>query len=89
MPLALGLPTYALVSLVLYAGAALLRIQVEDTGPAAGFEPAADSSDGQGLIGMRERAALYGGTVTTGRTRGGGWTVQTELKLAPAQERTP
>ncbi|WP_432889087.1 sensor histidine kinase [Kribbella sp. CA-245084] len=66
-----------------------LRIQVEDTGPAVGFEPAADSSDGQGLIGIRERAALYGGTVTTGRTRGGGWTVQTELELAPAQERTP
>jgi methyltransferase len=30
VPLALGLPLYALVSLVLYAGAALLRIQVEN-----------------------------------------------------------
>ncbi|MGW6194677.1 sensor histidine kinase [Kribbella sp. NPDC055110] len=64
-----------------------LRIQVEDTGPSAGFEATTVSGDGQGLIGMRERAALYGGTVQTGRTRSGGWTVQTELELA--QERTP
>lgn len=64
-----------------------LRIQVEDTGPSAGFEPASVSGDGQGLIGMRERAALYGGTVRTGRTRDGGWRVQTELELA--SERTP
>jgi methyltransferase len=31
VPLALGLPLYALVSLVLYAGAALLRVQVENS----------------------------------------------------------
>jgi signal transduction histidine kinase len=66
-----------------------LRIEVEDTGPSAGFEAATASGDGQGLIGMRERAALYGGTVKTGRTPDGGWTVQTELELAPAHERTP
>jgi signal transduction histidine kinase len=66
-----------------------LRIQVDDTGPSLDFQPAAESRDGQGLIGMRERAALYGGTVRTGRTPSGGWTVRTELGLAPAQERTP
>jgi methyltransferase len=37
VPLALGLPIYALVSLVLYAGAALLRIQVENS--ALGLAP--------------------------------------------------
>ena len=31
VPLALGLPLYALVSVVLYAGAALLRVQVENS----------------------------------------------------------
>jgi methyltransferase len=36
VPLALGLPLYALVSLVLYAGAALLRIQVENSALATG-----------------------------------------------------
>jgi len=66
-----------------------LRIQVEDTGPSTGFQPPADAADGQGLVGMRERAALYGGTVKIGRTRGGGWTVQTELALAAAHETTP
>jgi signal transduction histidine kinase len=66
-----------------------LRIRVEDTGPSGGFQQATGSATGQGLIGMRERAALYGGTVQTGRTRGGGWTVQTELDLAPAHEGTP
>jgi signal transduction histidine kinase len=65
-----------------------LRIQVDDTGPSLGFQPTTGSGDGQGLIGMRERAALYGGTVQTGRTPDGGWTVRTELSLAPAQERT-
>jgi methyltransferase len=37
VPLALGLPLYALVSLVLYAGAALLRIQVENSALAPGL----------------------------------------------------
>jgi methyltransferase len=37
VPLSLGLPVYALVSLVLYAGAALLRIQVENS--ALGLAP--------------------------------------------------
>src|SRR4029079_9830404 len=36
VPLALGLPLYALVSLVLYAGAAMLRIQVENSALATG-----------------------------------------------------
>ncbi|MFF0341303.1 sensor histidine kinase [Kribbella sp. NPDC004875] len=66
-----------------------LRILVEDSGPASGFRPTADTGPGQGLIGMRERAALYGGTVLAGRSGSGGWTVRTELELLPAQERTP
>ncbi|MBP2355852.1 signal transduction histidine kinase [Kribbella aluminosa] len=67
-----------------------LRIQVEDTGPVdvpLTPETTAESAPGQGLIGMRERAALYGGVVRTGRTPAGGWRVQTELDLAP--QRTP
>ncbi len=38
-----------------------LRVEVKDDG--AGFDPA-DSSDGFGLAGMRERVALTGGTLT-------------------------
>ena len=39
--------------------------------------------DGHGLIGMRERAALYGGSVTAGPTEGGGWRVHARLPLSP------
>jgi signal transduction histidine kinase len=35
---------------------------------------------GLGLAGMAERAALYGGTVSTGPTPDGGWTVHATLK---------
>jgi methyltransferase len=38
VPLALGLPLYALVSVILYAGTALLRVQVENSALAAAPE---------------------------------------------------
>jgi signal transduction histidine kinase len=43
--------------------------------------PSADLADGTGvgLIGMRERAALLGGTLRAEPTRDGGWTVELEL----------
>ncbi|MFI5693744.1 sensor histidine kinase [Kribbella sp. NPDC051586] len=66
-----------------------LRIQVEDTGPSTGPARVAGSAAGQGLIGMRERAALYGGVIRTGETQTGGWSVQTELEVSPARERKP
>jgi signal transduction histidine kinase len=37
-------------------------------------------SAGHGLIGMRERAALYGGTVTAGPGQSGGWKVSARLR---------
>jgi signal transduction histidine kinase len=45
-----------------------LTVRVEDTGPG----PASSTSDGNGIPGMRERAAALGGTLTaTGRPEGG------------------
>lgn len=39
------------------------------------------STGGHGLTGMRERAALFGGTVSAGPVQGGGWAVATRLRV--------
>jgi signal transduction histidine kinase len=44
--------------------------------------PGADG-DGQGIVGMRERAAVFGGTVSAGPVPGGGWRVHAVLHLSP------
>ncbi|NGN67459.1 sensor histidine kinase [Streptomyces sp. A7024] len=57
-----------------------VTIEVTDTGAA----PAAPPSDtGQGLAGMRERVALYGGTFDAGPT-GTGWRVRATIPSAGA-----
>ncbi|MDQ0933276.1 signal transduction histidine kinase [Streptomyces turgidiscabies] len=58
-----------------------LTIRVQDTGPATPSGP--PNEEGHGLVGMRERAALYGGTVSAGPTGGGGWSVEAVLDLTP------
>jgi signal transduction histidine kinase len=62
---------------------ARLRITVHDTGPQPPDDrPAPPGEAGHGLAGMRERAALYAGTVEAGPRPGGGWTVAATLDLA-------
>jgi signal transduction histidine kinase len=59
-----------------------VRISVSDDG-AAPSAPARAPAPGQGLIGMRERAALFGGSdFTAGWAPGGGWHVATTLRYA-------
>ena len=57
-----------------------LELVIADRGP--GRAPGRDrKSTGQGLIGMRERVALYGGDLQTGPRRGGGFEVRVRLPL--------
>jgi signal transduction histidine kinase len=56
-----------------------LRLRVRDNGPGP-TGPAAES-DGHGLLGMRERAAMVGGTLRTGTADGGGFMVEVDLPV--------
>jgi signal transduction histidine kinase len=70
------------VQLALRLDETRLRILIRDTGRPGG--PAArPGEEGHGLTGMRERAALYAGSVTAGPEPGGGWSVTADLDLAP------
>ncbi|MPV89877.1 sensor histidine kinase [Georgenia ruanii] len=55
-----------------------LTLQVDDDGRGAA---APSDGKGQGLVGMRERAALFGGTVQAGPRPGGGFRVRVQLPL--------
>jgi len=71
------------VDVVLAYDAAAVRIEVLDDGvdPARG---AASVGSGRGIIGMRERVAVYGGRVETGPAGGSrGWRVRAVLPVAP------
>ncbi len=62
-----------------YADAAV-ELSVHDDGRGSGPGPGL----GHGLIGMRERVALYGGTLDAGPRDGGGFAVDAVIPLGPA-----
>jgi len=53
----------------------VLHIRVRDHGPG----PGEGDLPGQGLLGMRERAAMVGGHLRTGSAAGGGFVVEADL----------
>jgi signal transduction histidine kinase len=56
----------------------VLRLRVRDHGPGAALE----HPDGHGLLGMRERAIMVGGTLTAGPAEGEGFVVEAVLPIA-------
>ncbi|MGW0869122.1 sensor histidine kinase [Streptomyces sp. NPDC002740] len=70
------------------AEAGSVRIKVADTGvPPGAPAPAAGRADGpgHGLVGIRQRAAMYGGTVVVGpRETGHGWLLDVVLDVPSA-----
>ncbi len=71
----------ATVTVVIRYGVQSLSIQVDDTGTG----PKQSTSDGNGIAGMRQRAAALGGTLVAQERMGGGFTVRANLPL-PAME---
>ena len=61
-----------------------LLIDVADDGPPAPGPARLQPGGGRGLIGLRERIALYGGELDAGPRPGGGWRVQARIPLEPA-----
>jgi len=59
-----------------------VEVEVADDGRGLGADaPPASAGTGHGLVGMRERVALYGGSVSAGPRPGGGFAVRALLPL--------
>jgi signal transduction histidine kinase len=63
------------------AGRGAVEVAVCDDGRGADMSGAGAAGVGHGLIGMRERAALYGGSVQAGWQPGGGFRVRARLTV--------
>ncbi|HYK67764.1 MAG TPA: sensor histidine kinase [Streptosporangiaceae bacterium] len=57
-----------------------VQVKISDRGPG----PATINRDGHGLLGMRERAAMIGGSLHTGPAPGGGYVVIADLPVREA-----
>jgi len=75
------------VTVLLQWAAASLVLEVSDDGRGAAAE---SDGRGHGVLGMRERAVMLGGSLTVGPRPGGGYRVRAEIPIPPLrQEDTP
>jgi len=66
-----------------------LVVEVADAGQPAGTARPAVTGAGRGLLGLRERTALYGGELDAGPRPGGGWLVRARIPVSPPPAWTP
>ncbi|MFD8717842.1 sensor histidine kinase [Streptomyces sp. NPDC059629] len=72
------------ISVRVTVDSATVHVDVEDGGPLrAPRSRKRSAGNGRGLVGMRERAAIYQGQVTAGPNREGGWSVHARLLTTP------
>jgi signal transduction histidine kinase len=95
LPLGLDLSAYrivqeALTNVVRHAGPATARVRIRYAPDTVDIEVVDDGrgagtgrADGHGIAGMRERAALYGGSLDAGPLPGGGFRVAAHLPVEP------
>ncbi|WSQ07057.1 histidine kinase [Streptomyces sp. NBC_01231] len=77
------------ISVRVAIGSGTVHVDVEDTGPLhAPRSRRRSAANGRGLVGMRERAAIYQGQVTAGPNRQGGWSVHARLLTTPPSSTT-
>jgi signal transduction histidine kinase len=97
LPSGVGLTAYrivqeALTNTLRHAHASRAAVQLECTPDILVLEVSDDgrgpggNGRGHGLIGMRERVAVYGGSLDTGANAGGGYRVAVRLPYAPEPE---
>jgi signal transduction histidine kinase len=65
----------SMIKIVLLFDAPLVTVSIRDDGQAV-----TQCSEGHGLNGMRERAAMYGGELRAGPGEGGGWEVSARVR---------
>ncbi|MGH1523041.1 sensor histidine kinase [Leifsonia sp. L25] len=68
------------VAVTIEFGERVIRITVDDD---ATVHTESVPGSGSGLLGLRERVALYGGTLEAGPRRGGGWRLVAEFTTVP------
>jgi signal transduction histidine kinase len=73
-------PASVLIWLRFRAGC--LELEITDSGVGPDAENLASSESRHGLIGMRERIALFGGELWTGPAEGGGFAVRARVPVA-------
>jgi signal transduction histidine kinase len=82
----------ALTNVIRHTDGARARVRIEyrardliiDVSNVAGGCGPSGGGSGRGLIGLRERIAIYGGSLETGPRPGGGWRVRAVIPLEPA-----